>query len=109
MPSALAMQESIGHCTRDSGNLQPNRPESSFVHFTVRDEEGSARGWRRAGGPAGGGSTRERRPEPAKRQVTNRKVASARIGMPVGKLLAVETLRPAGESLRPAGESLNGR
>jgi hypothetical protein len=44
MPSALAIQESIGHDTGYSGILQPNRPESSFVQFTVQDEEGSARG-----------------------------------------------------------------
>ena len=44
VPSALAMQESLGHYTGYSGNLQPFRPESGFVHFTVQDEEGSARG-----------------------------------------------------------------
>ncbi|MGA3240051.1 MAG: hypothetical protein ABSG03_27575 [Bryobacteraceae bacterium] len=44
MPSALAMQESLGHYTGYPGILQPYRPESSFVHFTVQDEEGSARG-----------------------------------------------------------------
>jgi hypothetical protein len=40
MPSALAIQESIGY----SGILQPNRPESSSIHFTVQHEEGPARG-----------------------------------------------------------------
>ena len=44
MPSALAIHQSIGHYTRYAGIAQPNRPESSFVHFTVQDEEGSARG-----------------------------------------------------------------
>ncbi|MGA3239577.1 MAG: hypothetical protein ABSG03_25145 [Bryobacteraceae bacterium] len=43
MPSALAIQESLGHYAGYSGILQPNRPESGFVHFTVPDEEGSAR------------------------------------------------------------------
>ncbi|MGA3241469.1 MAG: hypothetical protein ABSG03_34850 [Bryobacteraceae bacterium] len=44
MPSALAIQESLGHYTGYSGILQPFRPESGFVHFTVQDEEGSVRG-----------------------------------------------------------------
>jgi hypothetical protein len=44
VPSALAIQESLGHYTGYSGILQPFRPESGFVHFTVQDEEGSVRG-----------------------------------------------------------------
>ena len=44
MPSALAIHQSIGHDTRYAGIPQPNRPESSFVDFTVQDKEGSARG-----------------------------------------------------------------
>ena len=44
VPSALAIQEGIGDYTGYSGILQPNRPESGFVHFTVQDEEGSVRG-----------------------------------------------------------------
>ncbi len=43
MPPALAVHQSIGHHTGYSGILQPNRPES-FVHVTIEDEEGSARG-----------------------------------------------------------------
>jgi hypothetical protein len=44
MPSALAIEKSIGHYTRYSGIPKPNRPGSRFIHLTVRDEEGSARG-----------------------------------------------------------------
>jgi hypothetical protein len=40
----VGLQESRGHYTGYSGIPQPNRPESSFVHFTVQDEEGSAHG-----------------------------------------------------------------
>ena len=44
MPSGLAMQEGIGHHTRDSGIPQPNRSESSLVRFAVQGEEGPAGG-----------------------------------------------------------------
>jgi hypothetical protein len=44
VPSALAIQESIGRYTGYSGILQLYGPESGFVHFTVQEEEGSVRG-----------------------------------------------------------------
>jgi len=98
MPSALAIHQSIGHYTRYAGIAQPNRPESSFVHFTVQDEKSSARGWscarRRMQEPGswdGAGQTPGDKQEGCLRE----------IGMPVGKLSAVEHNELAGESACP--------
>ena len=84
IPSTLAVQESIGYHIRYSGILQPDRSESSFVHFTVQDEE--ARPADRVAPVCGCGSL-ARGMEPAKRQVTNRKVASVRSGCQWGSVL----------------------
>src|SRR5271155_3427671 len=87
-----------GRETRYSGIAQPNRPESSFIHFTVRDEKSSARGWscarRRMQQPGswdGAGQTPGDKQEGCLRE----------IGMPVGKLSAIEHNELAGESACP--------
>ena len=49
VPSGLAIQKRVCHCTRYSRVLQPNRPGRSLVHFAVQIQEGSAGGRRRAG------------------------------------------------------------
>src|SRR5271156_686530 len=98
MPSVLAIHQSIGYYTRYAGIAQPNRPESSFIHFTVQDEKSSARGWscarRRMQEPGswdGAGQTPGDKQEGCLRE----------IGMPVGKLSAVEHNELAGESACP--------
>src|ERR1700680_219292 len=98
LPSRLAMRESVSYHIRYWGIPQPNRPESSFVHFTVQDEEGSARGYRCArgrvwqAGPRGGA-----RQTPGDKQ----EGCLHEIGMPVGKPSAVEHNELAGESACP--------
>src|ERR1700678_3336867 len=105
MPSALAIPESIGHYTRYSSILQPNRSESSSVHFTVQDEGGAARRYRRACG-------RLRQPGPgdgASQTPGDKQEARLReIGMPVGKPSAVEHDELAGESACPTYSAWTG-
>src|SRR5450759_4566721 len=99
MPSALTIQESISHHTRDSVIPQPNRSEGSLVHFAVPGEEGPAGGSRRGCGRRRQASARDGTgPAPSNKQEG---CLSEIIGMPVGKLSAVEHNGLAGESACP--------
>jgi hypothetical protein len=85
MPSALAIQESIGHYTGYSGILQPHTGPKAALS-TSRSKTRKARPADRFA-PVGGCSSRTRGMEPAKRQVTNRKVASVSSGCQWGSFL----------------------
>ena len=105
VPSALAIQESIGYHARHSGIPQPNRSESSFVRFAVQGEEGPAGGQRRT-------SRRLRQSSP--RDGTGQTPSNEQeglfsdIGMPVGQLSAVEHNGLAGESACPTYSAWTG-
>src|ERR1700680_957674 len=105
MPSTLAVQESIGYHIRYSGILQPDRSESSFVHFTVQDKEGSARRYRCARG-----RVRQPGPRDGARQTPGDKQKGRlrEIGMPVGEPSAVEHNELAGESACPTYSAWTG-
>src|ERR1700685_2084512 len=99
MPSVLAIHQSIGHYPGYSGIAQPHPPATRLTHFTVRDEKRPAGGWscarRRMQQPGswdGAGQTPGDKQEGCLRE----------IGMPVGKLSAVEHNELAGESACPA-------
>src|ERR1019366_10571209 len=81
MPSALAIQQGMGHHICYTGIPQPNWSESSFVRYTVQGEKGPSGGLRRG---AGAFACQPRRPanpmDPYKCQVANRKVASSTSG-----------------------------
>src|SRR5450759_2972521 len=106
MSSALALQEGIGHHPRYSIILQPNRCESGFVHFAVQGEEGPA-----AGSRCGSGRLRQSSPRDGTGQAPSNKqegCLSEIIGMPVGKLSAVEHNGLAGESACPTYRAWTG-
>src|ERR1035437_5446739 len=99
MPSALAIQESISHHARYPVIPQPNRSEGSLVHFAVQGEEGAAGGSR-----CGSGRLRQASPRNGTGQAPSNKqegCLSQIIGMPVGKLSAIEHNGLAGESACP--------
>jgi hypothetical protein len=75
VPSALAIQESIGHYTGYSGLCPLHGPRRGRLGPRI-----DLRLWAPASGRARG-------MEPAKRQVTNRKVASVRSGCQWGSFL----------------------
>jgi hypothetical protein len=95
VPSVLAIQESLGHHTGYSGILQPYRPESSFVHFTVQDEK--ARPADRFA-PVGACKRPGSRDGASQTPSDKQEGRLCEIGMPTGKLSAVEHNELAGES-----------